>query len=279
MYLDRIVETKKQEVQRLASGFSLAEAERAIGDMEPTRGFHRALTQGRKRELGLIAEVKKASPSKGLIRPDFHPVSIAKSYVEAGADCISVLTDEQYFQGSAAYLTAIRAAVDVPLLRKDFIIDERQIYEARLMGADAVLLIAAILSDAQLREYLRTAAALGLDALLEVHDREELERALSLGSAKLIGINNRNLRTFETTLETTSRLSELVPDDVTLISESGIRTKEDIDYLIQAKAKGVLIGETFMRKERVEEGVFELMGPVLHGSTAAEPEGSISSNE
>lgn len=279
MYLDRIVETKKHEVERLASGFSLAEAERAIADMEPTRGFHRALTQGRKRELGLIAEVKKASPSKGLIRPDFHPVSIAKSYVEAGADCISVLTDEQYFQGSAAYLTAIRAAVDVPLLRKDFIIDERQIYEARLMGADAVLLIAAILSDAQLREYLRTASVLGLDALLEVHDREELERALSLGTAKLIGINNRNLRTFETTLETTARLSELVPDDVTLISESGIRTKEDIDYLIQAKAKGVLIGETFMRKERVEEGVFELMGPVLHGSTAAKPEGSISSNE
>ncbi|MEF2964346.1 indole-3-glycerol phosphate synthase TrpC [Paenibacillus sp. M1] len=269
MYLDRIVETKRREVEDLAARFSLKEAERGISAMEPTRGFHRALTSGRKRELGLIAEVKKASPSKGLIRPDFHPVEIAQSYVDAGTDCISVLTDETYFQGSAAYLRAIRAAVNVPLLRKDFIIDERQIYEARLMGADAVLLIAAILSDDQLRDYLRTATALGLDALLEVHDREELERTLALGDAKLIGINNRNLRTFETSLTTTSALAELVPSDVTLISESGIRTRADIEFLLGAGAKGVLIGETFMRKERVEEGVYELMGPAMQEGGAA----------
>ncbi|GJM68255.1 indole-3-glycerol phosphate synthase [Paenibacillus macerans] len=240
--------------------FSLADAERRIAELAPARGFHRALASGRKREMGLIAEVKKASPSKGLIRPDFHPVELAKSYEAAGTDCISVLTDETYFQGSGAYLSAIREAVKVPLLRKDFVIDERQIYEARLLGADAVLLIAAILSDAQLRDYLKTAAALGLDALVEVHDREEMERVLALGTAGLIGINNRNLRTFEVSLETTAALAELVPPEVTLISESGIRTREDIAYLAANGAKGVLIGETFMRQADVGQAVHELMG-------------------
>lgn len=278
MYLERIVRTKQQEVEKLAATFSVREAERRISAMEATRGFHRALTSGRKRDLGLIAEVKKASPSKGLIRPDFQPVRIAESYVAAGADCISVLTDELYFQGSEAYLRAIREAVKVPLLRKDFIIDERQIYEARLMGADAVLLIAAILNDEQLRDYLAIAASLGLDVLLEVHDREELERALEIEGVQLIGINNRNLRSFETSLETTARLSDLIPSGVTLISESGIRSREDIEYLTSVKAKGVLIGETFMRKERVEEGIYELMGPVLYGSPELDSEGSLSCN-
>lgn len=260
MYLERIVETKKSEVEQLAAVFSLADAERRIAELAPARGFHRALASGRKREMGLIAEVKKASPSKGLIRPDFHPVELAKSYEAAGTDCISVLTDETYFQGSGAYLSAIREAVKVPLLRKDFVIDERQIYEARLLGADAVLLIAAILSDAQLRDYLKTAAALGLDALVEVHDREEMERVLALGTAGLIGINNRNLRTFEVSLETTAALAELVPPEVTLISESGIRTREDIAYLAANGTKGVLIGETFMRQADVGQAVHELMG-------------------
>ncbi|CAM4288277.1 indole-3-glycerol phosphate synthase TrpC [Paenibacillus macerans] len=260
MYLERIVETKKSEVEHLAAVFSLADAERRIAELAPARGFHRALASGRKREMGLIAEVKKASPSKGLIRPDFHPVELAKSYEAAGTDCISVLTDETYFQGSGAYLSAIREAVKVPLLRKDFVIDERQIYEARLLGADAVLLIAAILSDAQLRDYLKTVAALGLDALVEVHDREEMERVLALGTAGLIGINNRNLRTFEVSLETTAALAELVPPEVTLISESGIRTREDIAYLAANGAKGVLIGETFMRQADVGQAVHELMG-------------------
>lgn len=260
MYLERIVETKKSEVEHLAAVFSLADAERRIAELAPARGFHRALASGRKREMGLIAEVKKASPSKGLIRPDFHPVELAKSYEAAGTDCISVLTDETYFQGSGAYLSAIREAVKVPLLRKDFVIDERQIYEARLLGADAVLLIAAILSDAQLRDYLKMVAALGLDALVEVHDREEMERVLALGTAGLIGINNRNLRTFEVSLETTAALAELVPPEVTLISESGIRTREDIAYLAANGAKGVLIGETFMRQADVGQAVHELMG-------------------
>ncbi|MDU2239595.1 MAG: indole-3-glycerol phosphate synthase TrpC [Paenibacillus sp.] len=262
MYLDRIVETKKAEVARLAESFSITEAERRIAAMEPTRGFHSALTAGRKRDMGLIAEVKKASPSKGLIRPDFHPVQLAAAYEAAGTDCISVLTDETYFQGSGAYLSAIREAVGVPLLRKDFVIDERQIYEARLLGADAVLLIAAILSDAQLRDYLALATALGLDALIEVHDRAELERVLALPAAKLIGINNRNLRTFEVSLETTAALAELVPSNATLISESGIQTREDIERLQRTGAQGVLIGETFMRRENVGDEVHDLMGPL-----------------
>lgn len=262
MYLDRIVETKKAEVARLAESFSITEAERRIAAMEPTRGFHSALTAGRKRDMGLIAEVKKASPSKGLIRPDFHPVQLAAAYEAAGTDCISVLTDETYFQGSGAYLSAIREAVGVPLLRKDFVIDERQIYEARLLGADAVLLIAAILSDAQLRDYLALATALGLDALIEVHDRAELERVLALPAAKLIGINNRNLRTFEVSLETTAALAELVPSNATLISESGIQTREDIERLQRTGAQGVLIGETFMRRENVGDAVHDLMGPL-----------------
>lgn len=262
MYLDKIVATKKQEVERLAAAFSLEDAEKKISELPRARGFHQALTTGRKRELGLIAEVKKASPSKGLIRPDFQPVELARSYEQAGTDCISVLTDESYFQGSNDYLTAIRQAVRVPLLRKDFIIDERQIYEARLIGADAVLLIAAILDDDMLQRFFKTAEAIGLDVLLEVHDEPELERALRLGSAKLIGINNRNLKTFETRLETTARLAGLVPPEVTLISESGIRSKEDIAYLTSVGAGGVLIGETFMGREHVDEAVIDLLGPL-----------------
>ncbi|WP_110932501.1 indole-3-glycerol phosphate synthase TrpC [Paenibacillus bouchesdurhonensis] len=260
MYLDKIVETKRQEVAALAADFSQNEAERLIAGMSPARGFHRALTEGRKRKLGLIAEVKKASPSKGLIRPDFHPVEIARSYEAAGADCISVLTDVAYFQGSGDYLQAIREAVQLPLLRKDFIIDERQIYEARLLGADAVLLIAAILDDTQLRDYLQVAASLGLDSLVEVHDQTELDRVLSLGTAKLIGINNRNLKTFETTLQVTADLAKQIPDDVTLISESGIQTPGDIQFLADCGAKGVLIGETFMRQPDVEQAVYDVMG-------------------
>lgn len=274
MYLDRIVETKKREVEELAAVFSLQEAERKIAELEPTRGFHYALAKGRKRNLGLIAEVKKASPSKGLIRPDFHPVELAKKYEAAGTDCMSVLTDRDYFQGSAAYLTEIRRHVNVPLLRKDFIIDERQIYEARLIGADAVLLIAAILNDEQLQHFMTVASSIGLDSLLEVHDIHEMERALNLGSAKLIGINNRNLHTFETSLETTETLATMVPEDVTLISESGIKTREDIEYLGKAGANGVLIGETFMRQEAVDQAVVDLLGPVTRNGGVSEYEGS-----
>lgn len=259
MFLDRIVATKRMEVERLKESFSLAEAERAIAGMPPCLGFERKLASGRRRPMGLIAEVKKASPSKGLIRADFDPVAIARSYEAAGADCISVLTDVEYFQGANDYLSAVRRTVGVPILRKDFTIDARQIYEARLIGADAILLIAAILTAAEMRDFLRTARELGLDALVEVHDREELERVLELDAA-LIGINNRNLRTFVTDLKTTEELIRHIPAGKTIVSESGISSPDEIAYLGSIGAHAVLVGETFMRKPVIEDAVNELMG-------------------
>ncbi|MFP4974687.1 indole-3-glycerol phosphate synthase TrpC [Paenibacillus sp. CN-4] len=266
MYLDRIVATKKMEVEELARTFSLTEAERSIAGLAATRGFRDALTRRRTRGLGLIAEVKKASPSKGLIREDFDPVEIARAYETAGADCVSVLTDRTYFQGSGKYLQNIKAAVSLPLLRKDFIIDERQIFEARLLGADAVLLIAAILDAAQLAAYTDTAESLGLDVLIEVHDRAELETVLGTGKAEnpgvLIGINNRNLHTFETSLEATGELAPLIPAGVPVISESGISRPEDLELLASYGAHGLLVGEYFMRKDDVAQAVRTLMEPV-----------------
>jgi len=268
MYLDRIVVTKQSEVEQLASRFSLSDAECQIADMPATRGFRHALTSNANRGVGLIAEVKKASPSKGLIRPDFHPVNIARAYEQAGADCISVLTDVQYFQGNDRYLTEIREAIQLPLLRKDFIIDERQIYEARLIGADAILLIAAILTPQQIRDYLAVAVSLGLDVLIEVHDRQELEIVLAAEGAiehGLIGVNNRDLKTFETSLSTTAELIQLLPEGVPLISESGIMSPDDIRYVAEAGAAGVLVGEYFMRQEDIAQAVRTLMEPVESG--------------
>ncbi|MBO3286754.1 indole-3-glycerol phosphate synthase TrpC [Paenibacillus sp. FSL M8-0228] len=259
MYLDKIVVTKRQEVEQLKEHFQISKAERLIADLPATRGFENAIASGRNRPLGLIAEVKKASPSKGLIRPDFHPVDIARAYEGAGADCISVLTDVTYFQGSPEYLQQIRDQVKIPLLRKDFIIDERQIYEARLLGADAVLLIAAILEPRVLGSFLQIAKDLGLDALVEVHDSEELKAVLELGTATLIGVNNRNLRTFETRLQTTEELISLIPKGITFISESGIAGPEDVKYLHSVGAHGILVGEHLMRKEDVGQAVTELM--------------------
>lgn len=262
MYLDRIVETKRREVAQLRDTFSISEAERQIADLPPTLGFEKALSMGRRRSMGLIAEVKKASPSKGLIRPDFDPVMIAKAYEAADADCLSVLTDKDYFQGSGEYLKAVRAAVNIPLLRKDFIIDETQIYEARLLGADAVLLIASILEPERIAEFIDIAGSIGLDCLIEVHDGEELESVLGLGTAQLIGINNRNLRTFETSLQTTADIAAQVPQGITLISESGISGPADISYLHYVGAHGVLVGEHFMRQQDVFRAVNDLMGPL-----------------
>lgn len=259
MFLDKIVATKRIEVEALKQHFSLADAERSIAELPACLGFHRALAAGSNRTMGLIAEVKKASPSKGLIRADFDPVKIALAYEAAGADCISVLTDASYFQGSNAYLTQVRKSVDLPLLRKDFTVDYRQIYEARLIGADAVLLIAAILTTEEMRDFLRISRTLGLDALVEVHDREELERVLEL-DADLIGINNRNLQTFVTDLQTTEQLIGLIPKGKTVVSESGIANADEIKYLQSVGAHAVLVGETFMRKASVEQAVHELMG-------------------
>jgi indole-3-glycerol phosphate synthase len=259
MFLDQIVATKKIEVEALKQRFSLAEAERTIGELPNCLGFAKTISAHRNREMGLIAEVKKASPSKGLIRADFDPEKIAISYRNAGADCISVLTDEHYFQGSNAFLTNVRKQVDVPILRKDFTIDYRQIYEARMIGADAILLIAAILTTAEMREFLQISRTIGLDALVEVHDREELERVLEL-DADLIGINNRNLQTFVTDLKTTEQLIGMIPPGKTIVSESGIAQAAEIAYLREVGAHAVLVGETFMRKESIEQAVQELMG-------------------
>ncbi len=262
MYLDRIVETKKKEVQALKETLNLTEAERKIASMPPTLGFEAALRRPKRPGMALIAEVKKASPSKGLIREDFHPVQLARAYEEAGADCLSVLTDRDYFQGSPEYLTDIRAAVGLPLLRKDFVIDETQIYEARLIGADAVLLIAAILPVQRLRELKKVAESLGLDTLIEVHNAEELDNVLQVTDRGLIGVNNRNLHTFETDLATTVELAKKVPEQALLISESAIRTAEDIAYVASGGARGVLIGETFMRRPVIGEAVADVMGPL-----------------
>ncbi|PZD93539.1 indole-3-glycerol phosphate synthase TrpC [Paenibacillus sambharensis] len=262
MFLDKIVAAKRHEVQVLAETFSLPEIERKIAGMPACKGFEQALRTRRKRPMGLIAEVKKASPSKGLIREDFHPVELAKTYEEAGADCISVLTDADFFQGSNDYLSEVRKHVQVPLLRKDFTIDYRQVYEARAIGADAILLIAAILTSSQVDEYMDLARSLGMDVLVEVHDRKELETILELGKATLIGVNNRNLKTFETNLAVTEALADLIPANALLISESGIGGPADIDYLSGAGAQGVLIGEHFMRQQDVGEAVHKLLGPV-----------------
>ncbi|WP_168119148.1 indole-3-glycerol phosphate synthase TrpC [Paenibacillus sp. HB172176] len=263
MFLDKIVATKKQEVEALTEIFHLSEYEKQIDAMAPCRGFEAALGRGkRKHELGLIAEVKKASPSKGLIREDFHPAFLAEAYEAAGADCISVLTDRDYFQGSNDYLSLVRSTVGVPLLRKDFIIDYRQVYEARVIGADAILLIAAILTSSELSRLYDLAKELGMDVLVEVHDEEELNTVLELNKASLVGINNRNLKTFVTDLTTTEALIGMMPKEVTVISESGIAGKKDMDYLQSIGAQGVLIGEHFMRQNDIEASVRELMGPV-----------------
>jgi indole-3-glycerol phosphate synthase len=259
MILDRIVETKKREVIALKERTSLATFEKQISALPQTRGFESHLLDHPNRSIGLIAEVKKASPSKGLIRADFDPIAIAKEYQLAGADCISVLTDVDYFQGSNEYLSAVKSNVSVPLLRKDFTIDPFQIYEARAIGADAILLIVAILEKKQLKELLLEAKNLNLDVLVEVHDRSELEIALELDH-RLIGVNNRDLRTFHTDLKTTEELMQYVPGSIKLISESGIHTTEDVDYLKKIGAGGLLIGESFMRKPNVADAVNALLG-------------------
>ncbi|UQZ81913.1 Indole-3-glycerol phosphate synthase [Paenibacillus konkukensis] len=259
MFLDKIVATKHKEVADLKEKISLTQLEREIAELAPTLGFEKALSSGRKRPMGLIAEVKKASPSKGLIREDFEPVLLAQAYEQAGTDCISVLTDADYFQGSNDYLRQVRGAVQVPILRKDFTIDLHQIYEARSIGADAVLLIAAILTTEQLKLFAREAKSIGLDVLIEVHDKEELDRVLTL-DASLIGINNRNLKTFVTELKTTEELIAYIPKHVTIVSESGISKPSEIDYLQSIGAHAVLIGEHFMRQPVVGQAVHDLLG-------------------
>lgn len=263
--LDTIVAQKQIEIARLPrlenAPAALSDAVRRNG---PRRDFVAALRQPRRGGAGLIAEVKKASPSAGVIRPDFDPVRIARDYETAGADCLSVLTDEKFFQGSLEYLRTIRNAVGLPLLRKDFVIDERQILEAIEWGADAILLIVAILDDSRLRRFHELASAAGLAVLVEVHDEPELERALAIG-ARLIGVNNRDLRVFQVDLGTTERLAARLwqkcqPADTLLVAESGIHSRADVDRLRRCGAGAVLVGESLMRHADIPAKVRELIG-------------------
>lgn len=211
-------------------------------------------------KMALIAEVKKASPSKGLIRADFDHAAIAKSYVKADVGAISVLTDEKFFQGHKKYFTDVREITDKPLLRKDFIVDEFQVYQTKLMGADMLLLIVSALEKDQLKRLFCQAKECGLDVLVETHDEFEFERAMNL-DAKLIGINNRNLKTFETKIDTTIRIiNEFKPDERFIISESGIVTNDDVQFLKTAGASGILVGQTLMRCDDIEEGISKLLG-------------------
>lgn len=252
MILDTIVEQKKIEVAALRKlGI------KPPGEVDAPRGFQQALTSYA--GIALIAEAKKASPSKGVICEDFRPVEIARRYEAGGAQCISVLTDEKFFQGHLDYLAQVRRAVKLPVLRKDFTIDELQIQEARAHGADAILLIAAILSQNQMAEFLACAQELGMDVLVEVHDERELEMALAINSP-LIGINNRNLNDFSVDLNTTLRLKKEIPAGIPVVSESGIRNVDDIKFLDDHDICAVLVGESLMRAGDKDGSLRDLMG-------------------
>jgi indole-3-glycerol phosphate synthase len=265
--LDTIVEEKKREVERLPHGaLSASDFRAALRARGDSRDFAAALRHPKIGPIALIAEIKKASPSAGVICPNFDPARIAREYEAAGASCLSVLTDEKFFQGSLEYLKQVRAAVRLPLLRKDFIIDERQILQAIEWGADAILLIVAILSDARLHDLHALAAGAGLAVLVEVHDEAELERALGLG-AGLIGINNRNLKTFKVDLATTERLAARVrsgtpaiPNPPLLVAESGIHTRPDVERLVRCGAQAMLVGESLMKHGDVRAKVRDLLG-------------------
>lgn len=249
--LKRIVAVKHEELKVARAKRSLASIREEAESDRVTRGFEKALRAkiaagSPLKGSGVIAEIKKASPSKGVIRADFRPAEIAQSYERHGAACLSVLTDEQFFQGSIAYLQQARAACALPVLRKDFMVDEYQVYEARAMGADCILLIAACLDDAQMAELEACALGLNLDVLVEVHDGLELERALRLRTP-LVGINNRNLRSFEVTLDTTLGLLKKVPGDRLLVTESGILAPADVQTMRAASVNAFLVGEAFMR--------------------------------
>jgi indole-3-glycerol phosphate synthase len=256
--LRKILARKAEEIAERGAANSLASLEQSMQEQTAPRGFSAALQQrAAAGEPAVIAEVKKASPSKGVIREDFQPAKIASSYSDGGATCLSVLTDQDFFQGSDAYLQEARAACDLPVLRKDFTVDSYQVVEARAIGADAILLIVAALEDSQMHELAQTAAEVGVDVLVEVHDRAELERALEL-STPLIGINNRDLHTFATRLETTLDLLSHIPADRLVVTESGIHTPEDVALMRAANVQSFLVGEAFMRAEEPGRKLREL---------------------
>lgn len=255
--LSEICETKRNEIAAARSRISEDNLRVCLADVEPTRNFLAALQAAP--GIGLIAEVKKASPSAGLIREDFNPIEIARTYESAGAACISCLTDEPYFKGKLEYLTAIRSNVSIPVMRKDFILDRYQVLEARVAGADCILLIAECLDDCTMRDLYFYASELGMECLVEVYDPDNLDRVLKL-EAPLIGINNRNLKTFVTDLKHSTDLAAKVPDTVFLVSESGIRERSDVEHLLQFGVRGILVGETLMRQDDIAGKVRDLLG-------------------
>ncbi len=258
--LQKIIDRKVEEVAERRRQRSLASLESELAGQSPVRGFAgQLMARAAEQQAAVIAEVKKASPSKGVIRPDFRPAEIARSYQAGGATCLSVLTDIDFFQGADEYLQQARAACDLPVLRKDFTVDPYQVVEARAIGADAILLIVAALSDAQMKELSDTAAQCGLDVLVEVHDREELDRALELPTP-LVGINNRDLRNFETSLQTTLDLLPHIPSSRLVVTESGIHTADDVDLMRDNGIYTFLVGEAFMRADDPGSRLRELFG-------------------
>jgi indole-3-glycerol phosphate synthase len=259
--LDEILRYKKEEVRARKSATKLKELKDKILDLDRPRGFQRALTSPD--TIHLIAEVKKASPSKGTIRRDFKPVDVAMIYHEHGASALSVLTDEHFFQGHLKYVAQVRDRVNLPILQKDFVLDLYQIYEARVAQADAILLISAILDKRQLIDYYALAKDLGMDVLCEIHTEKELEHAVEVG--EIIGINNRDLRSFKTDLETTFRVINEIPDDKIVVSESGINSRKDVLRLVDAGVDAVLVGESLMREPDIGRKMDELLGRSENG--------------
>jgi indole-3-glycerol phosphate synthase len=260
--LEEIVWHKEVEVERMRDRLPLLKLQQQVKDAEPPKDFLAALNSG-KTNPALIAEVKKASPSKGVIRADFNPVAIAKAYEQGGASCLSVLTDEKFFQGSFNNLSLVRQAVDLPLLCKEFIIYPYQIYFARANGADAVLLIAAVLENKDLNYFVKITKAVGMTPLIEVHTLEELDRVLTIDDVELIGINNRNLEDFSVSLQTTTdllaaRKEAIEQRNITIVSESGLHTPQDLNTVKEAGAKAVLIGESLVKQENIEQAVSNL---------------------
>jgi indole-3-glycerol phosphate synthase len=256
--LESIVAYKREEIAGDRLGVSLETLKSKIKQLPPTRNFKAAISE---HNLNLIAEIKRASPSKGLIRKEFDPPEIAKIYQDSGASAISVLTTEKFFRGSLDFLSQVSAVTTIPILQKDFVVDEYQIYQARVNKADAILLIASILVEAQIKNFLECAHSLGLACLVEIHTKTELAKVLAT-KAQIIGINNRNLTTLTTDLETTLNLSKLVPQDRILVSESGIGTREDVKRLQECGVRAVLVGESLMRSSDIGVKTKELLGEI-----------------